>query len=45
MLGNATDRAGKGTYEWNGTSFTRGEAANAFLRTSYRRGWELSNVV
>ncbi len=43
MLGNATTRAGKGSYSWNGSKFTKGESANEFLKTSYRASWELGN--
>ena len=44
MLGNATARAGEGSYAWNGTSFTTGEKANAFLGTVYRPGWGLKGI-
>ncbi|MCQ2391776.1 MAG: Gfo/Idh/MocA family oxidoreductase [Kiritimatiellae bacterium] len=41
MLGNATARAGMGTYLWDGTAFSGNAVANAFLKTSYRKGWSL----
>ena len=35
-------RAGKGkTLIWNGSEVTNDRSANAFLRTTYRDGWEL----
>jgi len=40
MLGNAAARAGKGVYAWNGTDFGKDSPANAFLKTTYRKGWE-----
>ena len=30
-----------GKLEWDGKRVTNNEAANAFLRTTYRKGWEL----
>lgn len=41
MLGNATARAGVGEYAWDGHRFTRSDKANRFLKTVYRKGWEL----
>ena len=41
MLGNATARAGVGEYAWDGHRFTCGDKANRFLKTVYRKGWEL----
>ena len=41
MLGNATARAGVGEYAWNGHAFTNSDKANSFLKTVYRKGWEL----
>ena len=41
MLGNATARTGVGEYLWDGTTFTNSDKANTFLKTQYRKGWEL----
>ena len=41
MLGNATARAGVGGYAWDGHRFTDCDKANAFLKTTYRKGWEI----
>ena len=42
LLGNVVARAGKGkTLIWNGSEVTNDRSANAFLRTTYRDGWEL----
>jgi hypothetical protein len=35
-------RAGKKKLQWDGTRITNDAAANAFLSTSYRSGWELA---
>ena len=42
LLGNVAARAGKKKLLWDGRRITNDEAANAFLKTSYRPGWELS---
>ena len=43
LLGNVAGRAGKGrTLLWDGQRITNDESANAFLRTTYRKGWEIS---
>lgn len=41
LLGNAAPRAGKKKLLWDGTRFTNDEAANQYLKTTYRKGWEL----
>ena len=42
LLGNVAVRAGKGRELcWDGRKITNDAAANAFLRTTYRKGWEL----
>ena len=42
LLGNVAGRAGKGrTLLWDGQKITNDESANAFLRTTYRKGWEI----
>ena len=42
LLGNVAARAGKGKeLRWNGREVTNDVSANAFLRTSYRKGWSL----
>jgi len=41
MLANALAFAGKGTYSWDGVK-TSSEVANARLKMSYRKGWELT---
>ena len=43
LLGNVAGRVGKGrTLLWDGQRITNDESANAFLRTTYRKGWEIS---
>jgi len=34
-------RAGLKKLEWNGTAVTNDERANAFIKTTYRPGWEI----
>ena len=42
LLGNVVARAGKGReLVWNGQEIVNDPAANAFLRTTYRSGWNL----
>ena len=41
LLGNVAPRAGKKKLLWDGVRVTNDDAANAFLRTTYRSGWEL----
>ena len=42
LLGNVAARAGKKKLLWDGKRITNDEAANAFLATTYRPGWELA---
>jgi len=42
LLGNVAARAGKKKLLWDGSRVTNDDAANAFLRTTYRKGWELA---
>ncbi len=41
LLGNVAARAGKKKLLWDGTRITNDAAANAFLKTTYRSGWEV----
>ena len=41
LLGNVAARAGKKKLLWDGTRITNDEAANAYLKTTYRPGWSL----
>ena len=41
LLGNVAARAGKKKLFWDGRRITNNEAANAYLTTSYRNGWEV----
>ncbi len=41
LLGNVAARAGKKKLLWDGTRITNDESANAYLKTTYRPGWEL----
>ncbi len=41
LLGNVAARAGKKKLLWDGKRITNDDAANAFLKTTYRAGWEL----
>ena len=41
LLGNVLAQTGLGKLEWNGSRVTNNDKANAFVRTSYRKGWEL----
>jgi hypothetical protein len=42
LLGNVAARVGRKKLQWGGTRITNDEAANAYLRTTYRKGWELA---
>ena len=43
LLGNAVARAGKNVkLEWNGEKVVNVPSANAYLKTTYRKGWELA---
>lgn len=44
LLGNVLAETGIGKLEWNGARVTNNAAANAFLKTTYRKGWELPTV-
>ena len=44
LLGNVLAQTGLGKLEWNGTRVTNNEAANAFVKTTYRKGWELPTI-
>ena len=41
LLGNVAARAGLKKLEWDGTTITNDESARAFLKTTYRPGWEI----
>lgn len=41
LLGNVAARAGKRKLEWDGTQVVNHPDANAYLKTTYRKGWEL----
>ena len=41
LLGNVAARAGLKKLEWDGKRITNDAAANAYLQTSYRKGWEI----
>ena len=43
LLGNVLAQTGLGKLEWDGTRVTNNDKANAFVRTTYRKGWELSS--
>ena len=44
LLGNVLAQTGLGRLEWNGKRVTNNEAANAFVKTTYRKGWELPSI-
>jgi hypothetical protein len=44
LLGNVAARAGKKKLLWDGTRITNDESANAYLKTTYRAGWELPSA-
>ena len=42
LLANVAARTGKGSVlKWDGNAITNNSAANAFLKTTYRPGWEI----
>ena len=41
LLGNVLAQTGLGKLEWDGSRVTNNPAANAFVKTTYRKGWEL----
>ena len=41
LLGNVAARAGLKKLAWDGKRITNDAAANAYLQTSYRKGWEI----
>jgi hypothetical protein len=46
LLGNVVAlaaRDGKPRIEWDGTRVTNNEAANAYCKTTYRKGWEIES--
>jgi hypothetical protein len=43
LLGNVAARAGKGKLLWDGTRITNNPAANAYCKTTYRKGWEIES--
>ena len=47
LLGNVAERVPDTTLTWDPAAMriTNSEAANAFLRRSYRKGWELDGLV
>ena len=44
LLGNVLAQTGKCRLDWDGHRATNNEAANAFTRTTYRKGWELPRL-
>ena len=44
LLGNVLAQTGLGKIEWGGSRVTNNPAANAFVKTTYRPGWELPEV-
>lgn len=42
LLGNVAARIGRKKLQWDGARIANDEAANAYLRTTYRKGWELA---
>ncbi len=44
LMGNVLAQTGKGRLDWDGHKITNNAAANAFLRTTYRPGWELPRL-
>ena len=44
LMGNVLAETGKGRLDWNGSRFTNNEAANKWIRSTYRPGWELPTV-
>ena len=44
LLGNVLAQTGLGKVEWDGSRVTNNPAAYAFVKTTYRPGWELPEV-
>ena len=44
LLGNVLAQTGLGKLEWNGKRVTNNEGANSYVKTTYRKGWELPSV-
>ncbi len=44
LMGNVLAETGKGRLDWDGTRFTNNDAANRYLKATYRKGWELPVV-
>jgi hypothetical protein len=44
LLGNVLAQTGLGKLEWNGKRVTNNEGANSYVKTIYRKGWELPSV-
>ena len=42
LLGNVASLAGLKKLEWDGVRVTNDASANAFLKTTYRKGWEIA---
>ena len=42
LLGNVASRAGLTKLLWDGSRITNNETANGYLRTTYRKGWEIT---
>ena len=44
LLGNVLAQTGIGRIDWDGKRVTNNPAANAFTKTSYRKGWDIHSV-
>ena len=44
LLGNVLAQTGLGRIDWDGSRVTNNEKANAYVKTTYRKGWELPKV-
>lgn len=44
LTGNVLAQTGRCRLDWDGERFVNNQVANAFLRTTYRKGWELPAV-
>ena len=44
LLGNVLAQTGVGRLDWDGARVTNNPSANAYLKTTYRKGWELPAV-